>query len=69
MNAVKNDEKKLPEEILVEQRIKSGEEVEVTKAIEILSMLKSNISLEEISNKTNIAISKIEEIKKIFNIK
>ena len=59
---------KLPEEILIEEKIKSGEEIEVTEAIEILSMLKTNTSLEEISKKTNKSISKIEELKKIFEL-
>lgn len=67
MNAVENKDKKTNDEILIEQRIKSGEEVEVTEAIEILSMIKANISLEEISKKTGKPISKIEEIKTIFN--
>lgn len=61
------DERML-EEIEIEERIKSGKEVEITKAIEILSLLKENISLEEISNKTGISISKIEEIKSIFEL-
>ena len=56
----------MKEEREIERKIKSGEEVEITKAIEILSLLKENISLEEISNKTGISISKIEEIKSIF---
>ena len=62
------DERMLEEEIEIEERIKSGKEVEITKAIEILSLLKENISLEEISNKTGISISKIEEIKSIFEL-
>lgn len=61
------DERML-EEIEIKERIKSGKEVEITKAIEILSLLKENISLEEISNKTGISISKIEEIKSIFEL-
>lgn len=59
---------KLPEEILMEERIKAGEEIEVTEALEILRMLKSNVSVEEISKKTNKKISKIEELKKIFDL-
>lgn len=62
------DERMLEEEIEIKERIKSGKEVEITKAIEILSLLKENISLEEISNKTGISISKIEEIKSIFEL-
>ena len=58
----------MKEEREIETKIKSGEEVEITKAIEILSLLKENISLEEISNKTGISISKIEEIKSIFRL-
>ena len=30
---------KLPEEIIMEERIKAGEEIEVTEALEILRML------------------------------
>ena len=63
-----NKLEKLPEEILMEEKIKSGEEIEVTEAIEILHMLKSNTSIEEISKKTNKSITKIEELKKIFNL-
>ena len=61
-------ERMLKEEQEIELKINSGEEVEITKAIEILSLLKENISLEEISNKTGISISKIEEIKSIFRL-
>lgn len=68
MNKVENKTEKTKDEILIEQRIKSGEEIEVTEAIEILSMIKANISLEEISKKTGKPISKIEEIKTIFNV-
>ena len=68
MNRVENKDKKTQDEILIEQRIKSGEEIEVTEALEILSMIKANISLEEISKKTGKPIAKIEEIKTIFNV-
>ena len=67
MEAVK-DLEKTQDEILIEERIKSGEEIEVTEALEILRMLKSNVSVEEISKKTNKKISKIEELKKIFDL-
>lgn len=67
MKAVK-DLEKTPDEILIEERIKSGEEIEVTEALEILSMIKNNISLEEISSKTNKPISKLEELKSIFKL-
>ena len=67
MTLIKKYEK-LPEEILMEERIKAGEEIEVTEALEILRMLKDNVSVEEISNKTNKKISKIEELKKIFKL-
>lgn len=59
---------KTPEEILIEQRIKSGEEIEVTIAVEILSLLKKNIPLNEISTKTGRPISDIEKIKNIFEL-
>lgn len=59
---------KLPEEILMEERIKAGEEIEVTEALEIIRMLKDKVSVEEISKKTNKKISKIEELKKIFEL-
>ena len=61
-------ERMLKEEQEIELKINSGEEVEITKAIEILSLLKENISLEEINAKTGISISKIEEIKSIFRL-
>lgn len=67
MEAVK-DLEKTQDEILIEKRIKSGEEIEVTEALEILSMIKNNISLEEISSKTNKPISKLEELKSIFKL-
>ena len=59
---------KTSDEILIEEKIKSGEEVEITEAIEILSMIKDNISVEEISKKTGKSISNIENIKNIFNL-
>ena len=61
-------ERMLKEEQEIELKINSGEEVEITKAIEILSLLKENISLEEINTKTGISISKIKEIKSIFRL-
>lgn len=67
MKAVKKYEK-TPDEILIEERIKSGEEIELTEGIEILSMIKDNIPLEEISAKTNKPISKIQELKAIFKL-
>ena len=67
MKAVK-DLEKTQDEILIEERIKSGEEIEVTEALEILSMIKNNIPLEEISSKTNKPISKLEELKSIFKL-
>ena len=67
MEAVK-DLEKTQDEILIEKRIKSGEEIEVTEALEILSMIKNNIPLEEISSKTNKPISKLEELKSIFKL-
>lgn len=69
MENIKNNlNEKTPEEILIEQRIKSGEEIEITIALEILSLLKKNIPLEEISTKTKRPISDIEKIKKIFEL-
>ena len=62
------DERMLEEEIEIEERIKSGKEVEITKAIEILELLKTNVSIDEISKQTGISISKIEEIKSIFEL-
>ena len=38
------------------------------EALEILRMLKANVSVEEISKKTNKKLSKIEELKKIFDL-
>ena len=62
------DERMLEEEIEIKERIKSGKEVEITKAIEILELLKTNVSIDEISKQTGISISKIEEIKSIFRL-
>ena len=61
------ENKKVFEEVGMEERIKSGEEIEVTKAVEILFMIKDNIPFEEISKKTGKSISDIEQIKTIFN--
>ena len=58
---------KTHEEILIEEKIKSGEEIEVTEAIKILFIIKDNIPFEEISKKTGKSISDIENIKNIFN--
>lgn len=68
MEVVNYNQEKTPEEIIIEEKIKSGEEIEITEAVKILSMVKSNIPLEEISKTTGQSISKIEEIKKIFNL-
>lgn len=65
MEEVKNN--KLKEEFEIEQAIKNGTDMEITEAIEILSMLKNNISIEEISHKTGKSISDIQNIKTIFN--
>lgn len=59
--------KKLIEEVEIEKRIKSGEEIEVTEAVRILSMIKENISLEEISKQTGKSISDIQNLKDLFN--
>ena len=68
MEIVKNNvNAKTTEEMIIEERIKSGEEIEVTEAVEILFMIKDNIPFEEISNKTGKSISDIEKIKTIFN--
>ena len=64
---VKTSTKKLGSEVGMEERIKSGEEIEVTEAVEILFMIKDNIPFEEISKKTGKPISDIEKIKEIFN--
>ena len=59
---------KTQDEILIEEKIKSGKEIEITEALEILKMIKANIPFEEISNKTGKSISDIESLKKIFNV-
>lgn len=59
---------KLGDEIGMEERIKSGQEIEVTEAIDILHMIKKNISFEEISEKTGKPISDVMKIKKIFEL-
>ena len=68
MEVLKQTNNKTPEEILIEQRINSGEEIEITEALEIIDMIKSNISLQDISNKTGKSISKLEELKQIFKL-
>lgn len=67
METVNSSLEKTPEEILIEEKIKSGEEIEVTEAIEILFMIKNNIPFEEISKKTGKSISDIDKIKNLFN--
>ena len=62
----KNNLEKTQDEIIIESKIKSGEEIEITKALDILAMLKDNMPLESISKNTKVSISKIEEIKTIF---
>lgn len=59
---------KTQDELLIEEKIKSGKEIEITEALEILKMIKANIPFEEISNKTGKSISDIESLKKIFNV-
>lgn len=59
--------KKLKEELEIERDIKAGEDVEITTAIKIISMIKKNISYEEISNQTGISISNIQKINNILN--
>ena len=59
---------KTQDEILIDEKIKSGKEIEITEALEILKMIKANIPFEEISNKTGKSISDIESLKKIFNV-
>lgn len=59
--------KKLKEELEIERSIKAGEDVEITKAIEIISMIKKNIPFEEISTQTGISISNIQNINNIIN--
>lgn len=59
--------KKLKEELEIERDIKAGEDVEITTAIKIISMIKKNIPYEEISNQTGISISNIQKINNILN--
>ena len=59
--------KKLKEELEIERDIKAGEDVEITTAIKIISMIKKNIPYEEISNQTGISISNIQNINNIIN--
>lgn len=58
--------KKLKEELEIERDIKAGEDVEITTAIKIISMIKKNIPYEEISNQTGISISNIQKINNII---
>lgn len=68
MTTLKNDKtKELGREVGMEERIQSGEEIEVTEAVEILFMIKDNIPFEEISKKTGHPISDVTKIQKIFN--
>ena len=68
MDRVENKMEKTQDELIIEQRIKSGEEIEINEALEILTMIKNNHSLDDISKKTGKPLSKIEEIKAIFNL-
>lgn len=60
-------ERKLNEELEIEERIKSGKDIEIVEAVDILEMIKNNISIEEISIKTGKSVSDIIKIKTIFN--
>lgn len=70
MDIIKNNinNSKLGEEVGMEERIKSGEEIEVTEAIKILFMIKDNVPLNEICIKTGKTISDIKKIKEIFHL-
>lgn len=59
--------KQLDEELEIEEQIKSGKDIEIIEAIDILKMIKNNISFEEISVKTGKTVSDIAKIKTIFN--
>lgn len=65
-----NDKKNLNEmtkdEIKIRERIESGEEIEITKAIEIMFMIKDNISYEQISKKTGRPISDVVKVQNIL---
>ena len=72
MNLIKDQvnktKKEIGAEVGMEERIKSGEEIEVTEAIDIMFMIKDKIPFEEISRKTGKPISDVLKIQKIFNI-
>lgn len=68
MDRVENKITKTQDELIIEQRIKSGEEIEITEALEILTMIKNNYSLDDISKRTGKPLSKVEEIKSIFKL-
>lgn len=59
--------KKVGREVGMEERIRSGEEIEVTEAVKIISMIKENIPFEEISKITGRPLSDVEKIKNILN--
>ena len=65
---VEKSTKKIGAEVGMEERIKSGEELEVTEAVEILLMLKKNIPHDEICKKTGKPISDIIKVKNIFEL-
>jgi len=70
MNNVKEtkDSKRLGDEVGMEERIKSGEELEITEAVEILFMIKDKVPFDEISKKTGKPISDINKVKDIFEL-
>ena len=56
------------DEVGMEERIKSGEELEITEAVEILFMIKDKVPFDEISKKTGKPISDINKVKDIFEL-
>ena len=58
--------KKLKEEIEIEDNIKEGKDIEITEAINILTMIKNNIPMEEISKETGKSISDIKHLISLF---
>ncbi|MBQ8681796.1 MAG: hypothetical protein IJ509_02675 [Bacilli bacterium] len=56
-----------PEEIEIREKIKSGEDIEITVAVRIIELIKQNLSFEEISKITGRPISDVEKIQNILN--
>jgi len=59
---IKRTSKKVGLEVGMEERIRSGEEIEITEAIRIMELIKDNIPFEEISKITGRPLSDVEKV-------